>query len=121
MGIGRNQYIDLMNQHRSTRKFGFFRKTGRDLLPTKPVETVPVQPWWVLQVGYVTEEDMKAVDKAEHSQIDQLIDQGSCPAGHMDHAVVLSLYRQALTIHFVTGFHDTFVRTGRAWCTLTCR
>ena len=59
MGIGRNQYIDLMNQHRSTRKFGFFRKTGRDLLPTKPVETVPVQPWWVLQVGYVTEDDMK--------------------------------------------------------------
>ena len=59
LGIGRNQYIDLMNQSRSTRKFGFFRKSGRDLLPVVPVDAVPIQPWWMLQVGYVTEEDMK--------------------------------------------------------------
>lgn len=42
----------------------------------------------------MTEEDMKSVDKAEHSLIDQLIDNGSCPAGHVDYSVVLELYRQ---------------------------
>ncbi len=69
MGIGRNQYIDLMNQSRSTKKFGGFLRQlksgvgvgggGRDLLPPRVVETVPILPWWVVQVGYVTEEDMK--------------------------------------------------------------
>ena len=36
---------------------------------------------------------MKACDKAEHTFIDQLIDNGSCPAGHTDYTVVLELYR----------------------------
>ncbi len=51
-----------MNQSRSTKKFGFFRKSGRDLLPPKPVDTVPILPWWVIQVGYVTEDDMKVLE-----------------------------------------------------------
>ena len=59
MGIGRNQYIDLMNQSRSTRKFGFFKKSSKDLLPSRPVDSVPILPWWQMNVGYVTEEDMK--------------------------------------------------------------
>ena len=42
------------------------------------------------------------MDKAEHSLIDQLIDQGSCPAGHIDHAVVLGLYRYVLYIRRLT-------------------
>ena len=37
LGIGRNQYIDLMNLCRSSKIF-FRRKTAHDLLPVKPVE-----------------------------------------------------------------------------------
>lgn len=48
-----------MNQSRSGRKFGFFKKPARDLLPTMPVETIQILPWWMVQVGFVTEEDMK--------------------------------------------------------------
>ena len=48
-----------MNQTRSGRRFGFFRKPARDLLPSHPVETIQILPWWTLNVGYVTEEDMK--------------------------------------------------------------
>ena len=59
LGIGRNQYIDLMNQSRSTRKFAFFKKSCRDLLPQRPVDSFAILPWWQLQVGYVTEDDMK--------------------------------------------------------------
>ena len=36
------------------------------------------------------------MDKAEHSLIDQLIDSGSCAAGHNDHSVVHGLYRKGL-------------------------
>jgi hypothetical protein len=55
LGIGRNQYIDLMNQTRSKTKFGgfstsLFRKSYRDLLPARPVSDLVILPWWVVQV-----------------------------------------------------------------------
>ncbi|KAG8005198.1 Protein FAM91A1, partial [Nibea albiflora] len=73
LGIGRNQYIDLMNQCRSSKKF-FRRKSARDLLPAKPVE-ISVEPWWVAQTGYITEDDIRL-------------------AGSMEYNVVLSLYNR---------------------------
>lgn len=37
----------------------FFRKkSARDLLPAKPVE-ISVEPWWVAQTGYITEDDIR--------------------------------------------------------------
>lgn len=95
LGIGRNQYIDLMNVSRSNKKFGFFRmRNWRELLPSKPVANVTILPWWTAQVGFVTEEDIKSnVDKAEHCMIDQLIDSGPCPAGHLNYPTLHSLYR----------------------------
>ena len=38
----------------------------------------------------------EAVDKAEHSLIDQMIDSGACAAGHNDYSVVHGLYRKGL-------------------------
>ena len=47
-------------------------------------------------MAYVTEDDVQKVDKAEHALIDQLIDRGSCPAGHCDYSSVLGLFRKGL-------------------------
>lgn len=58
LGIGRNQYIDLMNQSRSGRKL-FRRRTARELLPLKPVSKLTIEPWWIVHVGSITEEDIK--------------------------------------------------------------
>ena len=58
-----------MNQTRSGRRFGFFRKPARDLLPSHPVETIQILPWWTLNVGYVTEEDMKVRTPAAASDL----------------------------------------------------
>lgn len=41
----------------SCQKF-FRRKSARDLLPAKPVE-ISVEPWWVAQTGYITEDDIR--------------------------------------------------------------
>ena len=57
MGIGRNEYIDLMNQCRSGRKL-FRRKNVKDLLPIKPID-VHIEPWWYVETGCIVEEDMK--------------------------------------------------------------
>uniref|UniRef100_A0A8C1FN26 Family with sequence similarity 91 member A1 n=1 Tax=Cyprinus carpio carpio TaxID=630221 RepID=A0A8C1FN26_CYPCA len=92
LGIGRNQYIDLMNQCRSSKKF-FRRKTARDLLPAKPVE-ITVEPWWVVQTGYITEDDIRTCSVAEKTAIDKMIDSGPQLAGSMEFNVVLSLYNR---------------------------
>ena len=99
LGIGRNQYIELMNKTRTKSKFGgfttsLFRKSYRELLPTRPVSSLSIQPWWVIQVGYVTEEDVKTLSKSQKTVIDQIIDNGPCPAGQLPHPDVLSLYLQ---------------------------
>lgn len=60
IGVGRNQYIDLMNSCRSNKRFGLFRKSGRELLPKEPLDTVTILPWWYVQIAYITEDDMKA-------------------------------------------------------------
>ena len=55
------------------------------------------------QVGYITEDDVKLLAKPERSVIDQIIDQGPCLAGRLDHKDVLSLYLQGL------GYFDVVI------------
>ncbi|KAL1433785.1 hypothetical protein MTO96_012314 [Rhipicephalus appendiculatus] len=93
LGIGRNQYIDLMNRCRSSKKFFTVRrKSVRDLLPTKPVSDIPIEPWWYINVGYVTEDDIKVVSTAEKAVIDKVIDDGPQRAGTLKAEHVRSLY-----------------------------
>ncbi|KAG2467107.1 protein FAM91A1 isoform X1 [Polypterus senegalus] len=92
LGIGRNQYIDLMNQCRSSKKF-FRRKSARDLLPLKPVD-ISVEPWWVVQAGFITEDDIRICSPTEKSAVDKLIDSGPQLAGLIEYNVVLSLYNK---------------------------
>lgn len=60
LGIGRNEYIDLMNHCRSGRKL-FRRKNVRDLLPAKPVD-INIEPWWLVAAGCIIEEDIKVTN-----------------------------------------------------------
>ncbi|XP_034747902.1 protein FAM91A1 isoform X3 [Etheostoma cragini] len=92
LGIGRNQYIDLMNQCRSSKKF-FRRKSARDLLPAKPVE-ISVEPWWTAHTGYITEDDIRICSPGEKKAIDKMIDSGPQLAGTTEYNVVLSLYNR---------------------------
>lgn len=97
LGIGRNQYIDLMNQCRSSKKFfGVRRKTIRELLPPKPVPTLQIEPWWIVYVGYVTEDDIKVIPDSEKVIIDKIIDYGVQKAGDLDAKDVKGLYRRGL-------------------------
>uniref|UniRef100_A0A0A9X8Q7 Protein FAM91A1 n=2 Tax=Lygus hesperus TaxID=30085 RepID=A0A0A9X8Q7_LYGHE len=94
LGIGRNEYIDLMNQCRSGRKL-FRRKNVKDLLPAKPID-IHIEPWWVVDTGYITEDDIKLVSQAEKSMIDKIIDSGEQRAGDLDYNLVHSLYKKGL-------------------------
>lgn len=94
LGIGRNEYIELMNQCRSGRKL-FRRKNVRDLLPPKPVD-INVEPWWTVEVGCVIEEDIKLISEAEKELIDRIIDHGCQKAGDLDYHLVHNLYKKGL-------------------------
>ncbi|CAL4060121.1 unnamed protein product, partial [Meganyctiphanes norvegica] len=95
LGIGRNQYIDLMNQCRSSRKL-FRKKNVRDLLPGLPSD-IAIEAWWVVTIGYVTEDDIKSLVKdREKVVIDSLIDNGPQKAGYLDKECVQSLYAKGL-------------------------
>lgn len=97
LGIGRNQYIELMNQCRSSKKFfGVRLKPVRELLPSKPVSSFTIEPWWIVQVGYVTEDDIKMVSESEKLIIDKIIDDGSQKAGDLHAKDVKGLYRKGL-------------------------
>lgn len=108
LGIGRNQYIDIMNQCRSSKKF-FRRKPIRDLLPGKPIEDVSVEAWWMVQAGYITEDDIRAVSISEKNSIDRIIDAGSQPAGAMDYYVVHKLYLKGLVYVDVPIEDDDYI------------
>ena len=108
LGIGRNQYIELINQARtivqSTKKKMFLNLTGwkspasiRHLLPSQPVDSVHLQPWWLIHLGCVTVEDVKPCTIEEKLIIDYLIDEKcSKMAGELNHDAIHRLYKKGL-------------------------
>ena len=60
IGIGRNEFIDIMNKCRSRSLF-FLKKTVssvKDYLPQQPID-INIDPWWVVHVGFVSEDDVQ--------------------------------------------------------------
>lgn len=117
LGIGRNQYIDIMNELRSThRRFlGInVRRSARSLLPNKPDKSVPIEPWWLVNPGYITEDDVRSmVTPAERSIIDRLFTHDGLSnqilACDLDEAHVRSLYLKGLIYFDVPIYDDDFI------------
>ncbi|PNF32474.1 Protein FAM91A1 [Cryptotermes secundus] len=107
LGIGRNEYIDLMNHCRSGRKL-FRRKNVKDLLPPKPAE-INIEPWWNVEVGCVIEEDIKLISQSEKELIDRIIDHGCQKAGDLDYNLVHSLYKKGLIYLDVPIEEDNYI------------
>ncbi|XP_073964520.1 protein FAM91A1-like [Choristoneura fumiferana] len=57
LGIGRNEYLELVAKSRSLGRRGR-AKAIRGLLPRVPLN-IPMQPWWRVELGYVLEADVK--------------------------------------------------------------
>lgn len=117
LNIGRNQYIDIMNELRSTHRrfFGInVRRSARSLLPNKPDKSVPIEPWWLVNPGYITEDDVRSmVTPAERSIIDRLFTHDGLSnqilACDLDEAHVRSLYLKGLIYLDVPIYDDDFI------------
>lgn len=117
LGIGRNQYIDIMNELRSTyRKFlGIgIKRSARSLLPNNPNKDVPIEPWWFINAGYITEDDVRSmVTPAERSIIDRLVSPDGLSnqilACDLEEAHVRSLYLKGLIYLDVPIYDDDYI------------
>ncbi|KJH43836.1 hypothetical protein DICVIV_10146 [Dictyocaulus viviparus] len=105
LGIGRNQYIDLMNENRSNRKFLRRNRPLRDLLPQKPIKRV-VEPWWKVCLGSVLETDIKV---HERRVVDHLFDDGPQDAGVLPIPIVHSLLCRGLVYLDVPVYETDYV------------
>ncbi|EDQ88251.1 uncharacterized protein MONBRDRAFT_26464 [Monosiga brevicollis MX1] len=92
VGIGRNEYIDLLNDSKSGR--GMFRKriNPKNLLPKQPLPPRNLRHWWLIRVGRITENDIKLATVEEKALIDRLIDSGPQPAGKFNLQLLNSMF-----------------------------
>lgn len=98
VGVGRNQFIDILNTSRSNRAFALFKKKENQLeslVPSQPIDC-KLQTWWLVHLGYVSEDDVKKLSKLEHATVDMLLDCGPVQAGKIDRSVVSSLHMKGL-------------------------
>lgn len=117
LGIGRNQYIDIMNELRSTHRsfLGIgLKRSARSLLPNKPDKDIPIEPWWFVNAGYITEDDVRSmVTLAERSIIDRLVSPDGMTnqilACDLDEAHVRSLYLKGLIYLDVPIYDDDYI------------
>lgn len=81
--IGRNEYIELLNQSRSKRSLsyvtGLFRRTNSQsklsLPPSLP--KVHLQPWWIARLGFPSELQVLALTTPARTLLDELMDSDS--------------------------------------------
>lgn len=83
-----------MNSVRSSRKY-FRRKPSKDYLPTKPVP-INIEPWYIVQIGYITENDINLANVEEKKLIDFIMDNGGQRAGDLDYDCVHNLFIKGL-------------------------
>nr|CDQ02908.1 Bm3808, isoform b [Brugia malayi] len=108
LGIGRNQYIELMNQNRCNRKIFRKSKSLRELLPEKPV-AINIEPWWLVAPGSILESDVKLLNKDEKDLLDMLIDEGAQLVGTLDAKLVQKLYNRGLAYLEVPVKDDDYI------------
>jgi hypothetical protein len=112
----------LINQSRSilqtARKKMFLNLTNwktpasiRHLLPSQPTDSVHIQPWWIIDLGCVTDNDVKQCTNEEKLVIDYLIDERcSKLAGELHHDAIHSLYRKGLIYSEVPVNDEDFIQ-----------
>ncbi|VDO99619.1 unnamed protein product [Soboliphyme baturini] len=103
LGIGRNQYIDLMNQCRSLKKHSN-RKSIKEILPQSPVD-ITIHSYWIVQTGSILEDDVKNISAEEKAVIDYMIDVGPQTVSAFDTDIIQKLYKRGL-IYFDVPVYD---------------
>ncbi|THU47399.1 hypothetical protein C4D60_Mb09t15080 [Musa balbisiana] len=112
-GIGRNEYIDIMNKCRSKKFMWKLNKSiAKELLPTQPVD-FPVEPWWGVCLVNFTLEEFKKLTEEEMATIDKVCKEEVNSFVLFDPDIVRGLHRRGLMYFDVPVYSDDRFKVSR--------
>ncbi|KAK6122981.1 hypothetical protein DH2020_043280 [Rehmannia glutinosa] len=105
-GIGRNEFIDIMNKCRSKKIMWKLNKSiVRELLPIEPV-VFSIEPWWGVCLVNFTLEEFKKLSDEEMATIDKICKEEANSFILFDPEIIKGLYRRGLVYFDVPVYPD---------------
>ncbi|XP_024363370.1 uncharacterized protein [Physcomitrium patens] len=113
-GIGRNEFIDIMNKCRAKKLMWKLNKSiVKEMLPTQPVD-FRMEAWWIVcfvnlttdEYRKLSEEEMAVISGGDGDSSDRLGKEGVNLVGEVDFEVLRSLYRRGLIYLDVPVYPD---------------
>ncbi|XP_042004954.1 protein FAM91A1-like isoform X1 [Salvia splendens] len=112
-GIGRNEFIDIMNKCRSKKIMWKLNKSiAKELLPTEPVDFV-IEPWWGVSLVNFTLEEFKKLSEEETATIDKICKEEANSFILFDPVIIKGLYRRGLVYFDVPVYPDDRFKVSR--------
>lgn len=109
-GIGRNEFIDIMNKCRSKKIMWKLNKSiAKELLPTQPVDFT-IEPWWGVCLVNFTLEEFKKLSEDEMATIDKICKEEANSFILFDPEIVKGLYRRGLVYFDVPVYPDDRIK-----------
>ncbi|XP_050238627.1 uncharacterized protein LOC126688071 isoform X3 [Mercurialis annua] len=112
-GIGRNEFIDIMNKCRSKKIMWKLNKSiARELLPTQPVDFT-IEPWWGVCLVNFTLEEFKKLSEEEMATIDKICKEEANAYILFDPDIVKGLFKRGLIYFDVPVYPDDRFKVSR--------
>ncbi|KAK7276532.1 hypothetical protein RIF29_17673 [Crotalaria pallida] len=112
-GIGRNEFIDIMNKCRSKKIMWKLNKSiAKELLPSQPVD-FPIEPWWGVCLVNFTLDEFKKLTEEEMITIDKVCKEEANSYVIFDPDVVRGLCRRGLVYFDVPVYPDDRFKVSR--------
>ncbi|KAL0490329.1 hypothetical protein AKO1_006505 [Acrasis kona] len=110
MGIGRNQYIDIMNKARSQKWTWRFNKSiVKTMLPQEPLE-IEVQYWWIIEIVPMPQQEFlkiyQTMTEDEALAVSIVKSEGKVLACRIPYDSLISIYRKGL-VHIHVPINDS--------------
>ncbi|KAJ5069019.1 protein fam91a1 [Anaeramoeba ignava] len=109
LGIGRNQFIEIMNQCRGRSIWPFKKKNSqiKGLLPSVPSRpSSEAEPWWIVHLSSITDENLKNSSPNEKKTLEILSTNGPQLAKNIDFELLHILYSKGL-VYFQVPIIET--------------
>ncbi|XAR48537.1 hypothetical protein NMG60_11031388 [Bertholletia excelsa] len=112
-GVGRNEFIDIMNKCKSKKFMWKLNKSiVKELLPTQPVDFV-IEPWWEVCLVNFTLEEFRKLSEEEMATIDKVCKEEANAFILFDPDITKGLYRRGLIYFDVPVYSDDRFKVSR--------
>lgn len=112
-GIGRNEFIDIMNKCKSKKIMWKLNKSiAKELLPSHPVD-FKIDPWWGVGLVNFTLEEFKKLSEEEMATIDKICKEEANAYVLFDPEIIKGLYRRGLIYIDVPVYADDRFKVSR--------